>query len=278
MTRLALRYLTESDLPFADSLRATAGWNQTISDWQRFLALSPRGCLLAECEGKPVATAVTVAYGTELGWIGMMLVHPDFRRRGIARVLMDHSIEILRRAGVRSIKLDATPEGREVYLRIGFKDDYTLTRYEFQYGEKHIASPHLRSVREEDLPSIVSLDQAATGAPREHLLRRLIAESSNALVYVDEDQITGFGIARAGSAADYIGPIVAKELLRAEHLAAALANGRTFCDLPNNAVTAAWAARHNFIPQRTLTRMFLGENVQPAAPETYFAIAAPDLG
>src|SRR3954470_6746665 len=107
MTRLTLRHLTAADLPFADALRATAGWNQTLTDWRRFLDLSPCGCLLAECDGRPVATATTIVYGQELGWIGMLLVHPDFRRRGIARVLMDHCIEILRSAGVRSIKLDA---------------------------------------------------------------------------------------------------------------------------------------------------------------------------
>src|SRR5438309_6999911 len=102
MTRLVLRHLTSADLAFADSLRAMAGWNQTRADWQRFLDLSPQGCLLAECEGYPVATATTIVYGQELGWIGMMLVHPDFRMRGIARVLMEHCIQILRAAAVRS--------------------------------------------------------------------------------------------------------------------------------------------------------------------------------
>lgn len=278
MTRLTLRYLTESDLPFADSLRANAGWNQTITDWQRFLALSPRGCLLAECEGKPVATAVTVAYGNELGWIGMMLVHPDFRRRGIARVLMDHSIEVLRSAGVKSIKLDATPAGREVYLRIGFKDEYTLTRYE---GDGVLSSQHanIRYFRAEDLPKILALDQAATGAPREKLLARLLTEASSAIVYEQNNEITGFGFARAGSLASYIGPIVASDPEHGQQIALALTNGKIFCDLPDrHSAATVWAKSQNFTPQRTLTRMYLGENVQPTASETYFAIAAPDLG
>jgi ribosomal protein S18 acetylase RimI-like enzyme len=277
MTRLALRYLTESDLPFADSLRATAGWNQTITDWQRFLALSPRGCLHAECEGRPVATAVTVAYGTELGWIGMMLVHPDFRRRGIARVLMDHSIEILRSAGVKSIKLDATPAGRDVYLRIGFKDEYTLTRYEGAGTPSQ--NTKIRRAADDDLPKILALDQAATGAPRENLLRRLLSGASRAVVYESNGEISGFGFARAGSLATYAGPIVAPDPTHGKEIASALADGKTFCDLPDRHSAATdWAKSQNFTPQRTLTRMYLGENVQPTAPESYFAIAAPDLG
>lgn len=279
MTRVALRYLSEGDLAFADSLRAMAGWNQTVTDWQRFLALSPRGCLLAECEGQPVATAVTIAYGTELGWIGMMLVHPDFRRRGIARVLMDHSIEILRSAGVKSIKLDATPEGREVYIGIGFKDEYTLTRYERDANGASKPADNVRTARADDLPKIVALDQAATGAPRENLLRRLLAEASRAVIYERNGEIDGFGFARAGSLSSYVGPIVAIDPAPAQEIASAVMNGKTFCDLPDkHFAAAAWAKAHNFTPQRTLTRMYLGQNVQPTAPDTYFAIAAPELG
>jgi GNAT superfamily N-acetyltransferase len=280
MTRLTLRYLTAGDLVFADSLRAAAGWNQTIRDWERFLALSPRGCLVAECEGRPVATAVTVAYGKELGWIGMMLVNPDFRRRGIARVLMDHAIEILRSAGVRSIKLDATSEGREVYLRIGFNDEYTLTRYGRDGGgAAGNTGGNVRPAREDDVPKILALDQRATGAPREDLLRRLLGEAARAVVCERDGEVIGFGFARAGSLATYVGPIVASDPAYAQEIASALADGKSFCDLPDkHSEAAAWAKSQNFVPQRMLTRMYLGENVRPTAPETYFAIAAPDLG
>ena len=34
---LTLRVMTDADLPFADSVRALAGWNQTPRDWLRFL-------------------------------------------------------------------------------------------------------------------------------------------------------------------------------------------------------------------------------------------------
>jgi GNAT superfamily N-acetyltransferase len=278
MTRLKLRYLTESDLPFADSLREIAGWNQTLADWQRFLALSPRGCLIAESEHRPVATAVTVAYGNDLGWIGMMLVHPDFRRRGIARVLLQHCIEMLQSAHVKSIKLDATPAGREVYLKMGFKDEYTLTRYQTDSINSSQPLHYIRPARSDDFQQMVSLDHAATGAQRENLLRRLIDESSRAVIYEQNGHITGFGILRRGSLASYLGPIVA-DPSHAPSIASALANGKTFCDLPDHIPAAsAWAKANNFAPQRTLTRMYLGQNVQPSAPNTYFAIAAPDLG
>src|SRR5215510_8173248 len=118
---LHVRCLTQADLPFADSVRATAGWNQTRRDWERFLALEPNGCFLAEWNGAPAGTATTTVYGTELAWIGMVLVHPDYRRRGIGRALLEHCIEHLREREVRCIKLDATPAGKKVYDGLGFK-------------------------------------------------------------------------------------------------------------------------------------------------------------
>ena len=89
---LRLRLLTREDLPFADSVRALAGWNQTLADWERFLATAPEGCFLAERNGVPAGTATTIIYNRALAWIGMVLVHPDFRRHGIGRALLERCI------------------------------------------------------------------------------------------------------------------------------------------------------------------------------------------
>ena len=78
----------------------------------------------------PAGTATTTFYAPELAWIGMVLVHPDYRRRGIARALLARCIEYLRGRGARCIKLDATPLGKQVYDELGFKDEWTLTRWE----------------------------------------------------------------------------------------------------------------------------------------------------
>jgi GNAT superfamily N-acetyltransferase len=278
MTRLKIRYLTSADIPFADSLRAAAGWNQIPADWQRAIDLSPRGCLLAECEGRLVATATIIAYGHDLGWIGMMLVHPDFRRRGIARVLMQHSIEILQSARVKSIKLDATPAGREVYLHMGFKDEYTITRYQNDAASTQKVDT-IRAATKHDLRRIIELDQAASGVVRENVLTRLFVDCAQTVVCEANGQVTGFGMLRPGSLASYLGPIVTTNPTVGQQIASALASGKILCDLPDqNSSATAWAKSQNLTPQRTLTRMHLGENITPAAPQSYFAIAAPDLG
>src|SRR2546426_10308735 len=43
-----LRVMTEADIPAGMRLKELAGWNQTPSDWERFLRASPAGCSVAE--------------------------------------------------------------------------------------------------------------------------------------------------------------------------------------------------------------------------------------
>jgi ribosomal protein S18 acetylase RimI-like enzyme len=271
MTRIALRFLTPEDIPFADSLRAIAGWNQTPDDWRRFIELSPKGCLAAEVEGRPVATATTIQYGREVAWIGMILVHPDFRRRGIARILLEHCIELLRAAKIKSIKLDATPEGRAVYLQLGFKDEFSITRYARE-AQPNAASSLFNAP--DAIEKIVDLDAQGFGARRENLLPRLAKAGQL------RSTETAFAILRPGARADYLGPIVAPSVNEAVTLAASLTCSTPrpiFCDIPDQQTAlAAWAAANGFAPARKLTRMYLGENI--AASQNYFAIAAPDLG
>ena len=127
--RLNIRPLEKDDLTFADSIRAAAGWNQTIADWRRLLSHEPEGCFLGEWEGAPAGVVTTTRYGNELAWIGMMLVHSEYRRRGIATALMDAAIEYLRSKKVSCIKLDATPDGAKVYKRLGFRPELELHRW-----------------------------------------------------------------------------------------------------------------------------------------------------
>lgn len=283
---LALRPMTPADLPFADSVRAAVGWNQTLDDWRRFLAMEPDGCFVAEWEGAPVGTATTTIYGEDLGWIGMVLVHPDFRRRGIGRALLVRCIEHLHARGVRCIKLDATPAGKLVYDGLGFKDEWVLSRWDRSALQpaSTVPDPGLRPWREADAAQIHWFDDAVLGVPRRRLVETLARQSRTALVAESPPgRIAGYGLLRAGSRAVYLGPIAAASeelgLRLIAALAATIRGENVFWDIPDqNLAAVAWARQQGFRLQRSLIRMYLGPRNVPSDPRKTFALAGPEVG
>jgi GNAT superfamily N-acetyltransferase len=287
---LHIRNFTEGDLAFADSLRALAGWNQTIADWRRFLGTDADGCFVAELDGLPVGTATTTTYGPALAWIGMVLVHPDHRRRGIGRALLIRCLEHLRQRGVRCIKLDATPAGQPVYQSLGFESEWTLTRWQRSGNSSHPSRPsppevRIRKWRKEDLRDVEQIDSTAFGVSRAKSLSLLMSQASHALVAEEprNGSILGYGLMRTGARALYLGPVVAMSPPVGSGLLDALlatASGREiYWDLPD--LVPAWrehALGLGLTVQRTLTRMFLGSNETPGKPEWQAAIAGPEIG
>ena len=266
MSEIKIRRLEVEDLGFADEVRAIAGWNQLCPDWERLLRLEPEGCFLAEVEGQPAGTVTTTCYGRRLAWIGMVLVHPDFRRRGVGTRLLTQAIRHLRdERSIRCVKLDATPEGRPLYESLGFRGEWGLKRWwrASGSGETWEAPEDRRSISLED--ESIRLDREVFGADRGKLLEALRREA----IAEEADSDGSFGLARDGARAVYLGPITASDPVTGEAIARSLGaalppDREVFWDLPDPNESAATVARAlGFEPVRDLTRMWLGdENVE----------------
>ncbi|NOY01032.1 MAG: GNAT family N-acetyltransferase, partial [Verrucomicrobia bacterium] len=166
---IQLRTMRDEDLVFANEVRNIAGWNQTLTDWRRFISLQPNGCFIAEWNGEPAGTATTTCYGKDLAWIGMVLVHPDFRRRGLGKALLEHCITYLRDdQKIRCVKLDATPEGQPLYEKLGFNAEWSLKRWVGNGGGNTDNCPHDRITE-----TSLKLDREIFGADRKNLLKSL---------------------------------------------------------------------------------------------------------
>jgi GNAT superfamily N-acetyltransferase len=148
-------------------LKNIAGWNQTEADWQGYLEFEPEGSFVEEVGGQPAGTATTLRYGDGVAWIGMVLVHPTYCRLGIGTQLHRRCIAYLQGRGTRCIKLDATPMGERVYLPLGFREEYDLTRYEGAAPPAALALPEsIWSFSAAELPDVARMDADAFGADR----------------------------------------------------------------------------------------------------------------
>jgi GNAT superfamily N-acetyltransferase len=286
---ISLRRMTETDLAPIDELRRLAGWNQTPGDWSRLLGLQPEGCFVAVSGTEIVGTVTTTAYGQAVAWIGMMLVHPDHRRQGIATRLMKHALTYLAGLGIATTRLDATPAGFPLYQKLGFVLEWTLTRWQrpagapaTSFGQRQLPT---RELLEPDWQSVVEMDEAIFGAPRPRLIHRLAQEAgaARALAWPAEGPMAGWGFLRAGANANYLGPLVCHQSEGARALLQGLlrsaGNGSVIWDIPDQNQAATTAARElGFDPVRPLSRMRLGPNPIATAPPALFAIADPALG
>lgn len=125
---VAIRQFIKGDIGEGLELCRITDWNQLEADWECLLATAPDGLFAAVCDGHVWDTEIAVLHPPSLRWIGMILVHPDKRGRGIAAALMDACIANLRAKRAATIKLNATELGRPVYLTLGFQTHRRLMR------------------------------------------------------------------------------------------------------------------------------------------------------
>jgi predicted N-acetyltransferase YhbS len=275
--------MKESHLPAADELRRLAGWNQTPEDWRVLLALEPEGCFVAVEEGRVIGTVTTTTYDRQLAWIGMMLVHPEHRRRGIGTRLMQTASDHLKKnRGIACVRLDATPAGRPVYEKLGFIAEWMLTRHQVR-SSTGARSQGTRELAKTDWPEIEKFDSAAFGAPRTRVLQMLAQASRSALVWPDRGPVLGYGMLRPGSQSDYLGPVVCVTRAAVPPLVKALlraANGRSvFWDIADDNMPVIELAKDlGFKPVRALTRMRQGPDSVRTNLAAQLAIADPSVG
>ncbi|MFP3903614.1 MAG: GNAT family N-acetyltransferase [Armatimonadota bacterium] len=281
-TNVQLRHMTHKDIPFGMRLKEIAGWNQTPADWKRLIDLEPEGAFVAEIDRTPVGTATSISYEDTFGWVAMVLVDPDFRRRGVGTTLLHTCIDYLEQR-VAAVKLDATPMGKKLYDTIGFVDEYQLERWRGK-GLNAEMPGGVAAVDNDLLEAVLTFDAPVFGADRSRVIQRLVGETDNTAFCVpDADGIVGYGVIRPGANAHQLGPLVASDPGTAERLFTALLSTvpgeAVICDvlLPNASVLAL-IRNMGFEKQRYFIRMYRGENISPGRPELIHAASGPEKG
>lgn len=279
----SLRAMRTGDIPDGLRLCRAAGWNQRAEDWQAMLGLDPGAFVVAVADGRVVGTGGAVRYGPDLAWVCMILVDPESRSRGLGTAIM---AEVLRRlADMALVGLDATPGGRLVYVKLGFRDGRALARFEARPASAPpLPAPAARPMSGGDMDAVLAWDREAFGADRAAVLRWEHAQAPEyAWTVPDAGGLAGYCFGRHGHNAEQVGPVVARDAATARQLVQACLSRRSgarfFLDAPRE--PAAWTgalADIGFVEQRPFTRMYRGEAREPGRPEWVFAVTGPEFG
>lgn len=283
---LQIRKMKPEDIPLGMRLKEIAGWNQVRADWESFLLLEPDGCFVAEIEGVGAGTATTINYENRFGWIGMVIVDPEFRRRGIATRLVEHAIGCLESIDCGCQKLDATDAGALVYQNLGFTIEYDVQRWYREPGpvtDRPLQIADIRPWVTTDLDRIRDRDTTAFGASRRRLLQWYSTNGSPAFIAGNSQHSRGYVVGRAGSRACQMGPLVAADAecagaLMSEFLSS-LPEGPVIADIvADNAEAVRLLESLGFSCRRILKRMYRGENRWPGNPRQTFCLAGFEFG
>lgn len=268
-TQEMLRSLRSDDIPAAFQLSAQAAWNQTEEDWRTLLHLAQETCYGIEIAGELASTTTLICYGRRLGWIGMVLTKTEFQRRGLARKLLRHTLNVADKMGIETLKLDATDQGQPLYTQCGFRGEHKIERWSRPGAE---AAP---------FPEI----PPSPSTPPEHL-KYFAADCVplfERLAHLKRPYVRdrAYLFARPGRVSAYIGPCVSDNPSDARALISnCIENTRCnwFWDLfPENSNAVSIAGDLGFAPRRHLLRMARGKELTQNIDATY-AIAGFELG
>ncbi len=280
-----VRDLKKEDAPAAMLLSVEAGWNQTISDWTFLIEDTRNICVAALHKDEIIATTIAICYTHQLAWIGMVLVKKTYRGKGISKVLLTHVLEKLQFS--HSIKLDATEEGRKLYEKFGFEDEYAIARLvttEVNTIDVPIGSATLQLIQPQHIPDIITMDESVFGVNRARLIDSLINQYPHkAWVLLQGNHISGFALGREGRNYHQIGPFAATSQLNADlliqHVLSKLNGLSVVIDVPcdkeqfiHSLISAG------FSTQRYFTRMYKTGNPFPGYSNNQYAICGPEFG
>lgn len=235
-----LTSLSSEDGARCAALGRAGGWETEPRRWATMLGVGEgTGALVGDAL---VGAVIMNRFGASLASVAMMIVDPSYRRRGVARALLEHALAPVVGAPVFLL---ASAMGEPLYAGFGFEPrgrSVRLTGTPALAPESH---PALRPLRPEDHAAVKAFDAAAHGGPRTALLEAMIAEADRAFVVEHPGGgIAAFGLSAPVEGFRLVGPILAEGERDAVALASHLSFGSELplkIDLPvGEAVLAEW--------------------------------------
>jgi GNAT superfamily N-acetyltransferase len=276
--RLTIRTMVRQDIAQALDWAAAEGWNPGIHDAACFQAADPAGFFLAEVDGESAGCIAAVSHDESFGWLGLFIVRPEFRGRGIGLALWNAGLAHL---GGRTVGLDGVESQQANYAKSGFRTAHRDIRYESVGGG---ASPSgLVELSAIPFAEVLAYDRGVSPAARPEFLRRWVnAPDTAALGVLRAGRLAGFGVMRPCRRGHRIGPLFGDDEQIAEDLFGALSARATespVClDVPEANPAAVQLARRHGMREVFATARMYSRQIPHLPLERIFGVTSMEVG
>lgn len=276
-----IRPMVLSDLPVALSLSEAERWPHRASDWKTLLAMGEGR--VAAVEGAVVGVGMRWLWGERGATVGLVIVNPAFRERGIGRSLLEALCAGLDR---RAVLLHAAGIIHGFYGSMGFERIGEIHQYEGKALQAPLMplpeDTRLRPGGRNDMQLLVEMDERAGGVVREKLIQAWLRHSIGTVVLDHPDGPQGFAILRRFGRGATIGPVIAPCPMAAKAMIAHLAGlvtGRTLrLDVHAHGELEEWLPGLGLSRVADAAVLFRGTPYSPVRPFLSFALADKAIG
>ena len=272
--------MTAAEMPEVIASAQAEGWNPGLEDHLAFFKADPNGFFVGEVDSQLVAFISAVRYPGNYGFMGLYIVHPDYRGQGYGLALWNHAIDYLKNY---TIGLDGVVAQIDNYKKSGFE----LAFMQMRWSVKALTFPEnplVKSVSEADCTRIIAYDQSVFGFDRTAFLTAWINMSNAQGFYTQEnDTITGWALIRACGEGYKIGPLfadsqeVAHQLFQACH-SSVKDMGEVYIDMPETQCHyQEFVEQYGLTCQFKTARMYKNGNI-PWDKKRIYGVTTFELG
>lgn len=184
---MKIQTLLHSDIAQLKELQPP-DWSD-ISPHIRFYIDSPYCDPIKIISGNKITGIGTTLKHSDSAWLAHIIVHPEFRNKGIGKKITDTLVKSLDRRKYKTIYLIATELGYPVYLKSGFEIEAEYADFDAEHGQPdYEISSYIIPFNENHRSEILKLDKFVTGENRENRLNEHFQSSS---VFFSEGKVNG---------------------------------------------------------------------------------------
>lgn len=258
---IQIQTLTHYEIGFLTELQPE-GWPDIIPAFTFYLNSGFCFPIKVVIENKIAGIGAVIVHG-DTAWLAHIIVHPEYRNRGIGRLITQALVESAYAKNCQTIYLIATDLGAPVYEKVGF---ITETEYIFfkdiHRGQKFEISLNITKYTNEYKMQIAKIDKQNSGEDRMFHLEQHLA---GAYIYKQGNTVEGFYLPSFGE-----GLIVANTVSSGIELMKMRFSTREIAAFPvDNLSATEFMYQDNFKEYKSAKRMRLGKKKDWKAKNIY---------